>query len=318
MSLQQSWEAPLLSLAHEALHDWVTATAVHHRPVLNDPTLLNQAYAHCSAITAENSRSFYMASALYPADKRRAARALYAFCRVADDLIDEAADEQKGLKQLEEWRKVVFTHHPPADDLVAVAWADTRTRYNLPRRYAEQLFEGITRDLTKKRYNSFDELATYAYGVASTVGLLSMHITGYTSEAAIPYAIKLGVALQLTNILRDVAEDWRRGRLYLPLDELAQFGLTEQDIAAGVVTPAWQAFMQFQISRTRRLYEEARPGIQLLSPDGRFAIAAASALYEGILTDIEQHQYDVFSRRAYVSTWGKIKKLPVIWWSSRG
>ena len=125
------------------------------------------------------------------------------------------------------------------------------------------------------------------------------------------------MALQLTNILRDVGEDWRAGRLYLPQDELADYGLAEDDIENGVVDDRWRAFMRFQIDRTRTLYAEAVPGIALLDPDGRFAIGAAAGLYRGILDDIEAHDYDVFSRRAHVSTVGKLVKLPGIWWGSR-
>ena len=151
------------------------------------------------------------------------------------------------------------------------------------------------------------------YGVASTVGLMAMHIVGFEDTRAIPFAVKLGVALQLTNILRDVGEDWRAGRLYLPQEELAEFGLSEADIAAGQIDDRWRAFMRFQIERTRELFLEAMPGIALLDPDGRFAIAASAELYRSILEDIELHDYDVFSRRAHINTWGKVRRLPGIW-----
>jgi phytoene synthase len=143
---------------------------------------------------------------------------------------------------------------------------------------------------------------------------MSMHIVGYADKAAIPYAVKLGVALQLTNILRDIGEDWERGRLYLPLDELAAYGLTEAAVADQYRGYRWQAFMRFQIARTRRLYDEAMPGIALLERRGRFAVAAAAELYRGILADIEAHNYDVFTRRAHVSNLQKAARLPRIWW----
>jgi phytoene synthase len=146
---------------------------------------------------------------------------------------------------------------------------------------------------------------------------MSMHIIGFSGPQAVPYAIKLGVALQMTNILRDVAEDFANGRVYLPQDELAGFGLTEGDLRRGVVTDKWRAFMQFQIERTRNLYDEAWPGIGMLNASGRMAIAAAAELYRSILSDIEKHDYDVFSRRAHVSTAAKLSKLPGIWWRSR-
>jgi phytoene synthase len=160
-----------------------------------------------------------------------------------------------------------------------------------------------------RRYPTFEDLSVYCYGVASTVGLMSMHITGFSNQQAIPQAIKLGVALQLTNILRDVGEDLRLGRFYLPLDELASFGLDEQEVIAGTMDERWRAFMHFQIARTRRLYTEAMPGIALIHQDGRFAVAAAATLYLGILDDIEAYDYDVFSRRAYVNRGLKMAAL---------
>jgi phytoene synthase len=204
-----------------------------------------------------------------------------------------------------------------SDDPVAVAWADTRIRYQIPWRYAEQLIAGVAQDVEKNRYQTFEELAEYCYGVASTVGLMAMHIIGFHDSQTIPYAIKLGVALQLTNILRDVGEDWRNNRLYLPQEELAQFDLDEADVDAGVVDDRWRALMQFQIARTRQLFDEALPGVALLDKDGRFAITAAAQLYRFILDDIETHDYDVFRRRAHVTTWGKLSRLPGIWGLSR-
>lgn len=306
----RTWENRLLSLAGEAYH----VAVIVSNPPITDATILREAYAHCEALTAVHSRSFHMASGLLPEEKRNAVRALYAFCRITDDIVD---CPQGGIQEeLETWRHRAFSHHPPVDDLAAVAWADARQRYQIPLRYAEQLVEGVSRDMVQDRYETFEDLATYSYGVASTVGLMSMHIIGFSGAEAIPYAIKLGLALQLTNILRDVGEDWRRGRLYLPQEELAAFGLTEADIAAGVVDDKWRAFMRFQIDRNRQLYEEAWPGIAMLHKDGRFAIAAAAGLYQGILDAIEANDYDVFNRRAFISTWGKLRRLPGLWWRS--
>jgi 15-cis-phytoene synthase len=180
--------------------------------------------------------------------------------------------------QLARWRQESLQAHPHPDNLVALAWADARARYGIPRQYAEQLLDGVAADIDHLRYQTFEELAHYCYGVASTVGLMSMHIVGYASDDAIPYAIKLGVALQLTNILRDVGEDWQKGRFYLPLEEMAAFGLAEAELPISGDDPRWVAFMQFQIERTRQLYREALPGIGLLDPQGRFAIAAAGAV----------------------------------------
>lgn len=302
-----SWEQQLLMLAFEGLESHVPV-----EPLPTEANLLEKAYQHCEKITAQHSRTFSMASALLPSKKRRAARALYAFCRISDDLVDR--QEPEAHDKLMDWQERTLCSHPAEDDLVALAWADTRASYCIPRRYAEQLIEGVSRDLVQNRYEDFEELSAYCYGVASTVGLMAMHIIGFSGRKAIPYALKLGVALQLTNILRDVGEDWRAGRVYLPQQELAEFGLNEEDLRHGRVDTRWHAFMRFQIDRNRQLYKEAAPGIALLEGDGRFAIAAAADLYQAILDDIETHQYDVFNRRAHVSTWGKMRRLPGIWW----
>lgn len=300
-----SWEQALLLRAHEQQEPAPAASFA-------DEGLLQRAYAHCEELTAQHSRSFHLASGLLPPDKRRAVRALYAFCRVTDDIVDNPTEEiQVGLAR---WRHKVLAGHYTAEDLVAVAWSDARTRYRVPAAYMRQLVDGVARDLEQKRYATFEDLATYAYGVASTVGLMSMHIIGFGGRDAVPYAIKLGVALQITNILRDVGSDWQMGRVYLPHDELAAFDIDDAYLARGVVDNRWRAFMRFQIARNRRLYEEAWPGIQLLNPDGRFSIAAAADLYGAILDDIERHDFDVFNRRAYVSTWGKLIRLPGLWW----
>jgi phytoene synthase len=305
-----AWEGHLFALARQPLQDQEPTVLVK----VNRETL-SQAYAHCSAITRLHSATFHMASALLPPAKRRAVRALYAFCRVSDDLVDLADGDP--VPRLEAWRACSLSPHPDTADPVSLAWADARARYCIPARYAHQLIDGVAKDIRVRRYNTFGDLAEYAYGVASTVGLMSMHIIGFQGPEAIPYAVKLGVALQLTNILRDVGEDWRNGRLYLPSDELSSFGLSENDIAAGRMDERWLAFMRFQIDRNRRLYREAIPGIAMLHPDGRFAIAAAAELYRAILDDIEAHSGDVFGRRAHVTRRNKLRRLPGIWWRAQ-
>jgi phytoene synthase len=315
MTIQMNtWENRLLTLAYAPRENGLRTgeTALEDRPALN------RAYAHSEEITKEHSATFHLASALLPDEQRQAIRALYAFCRVSDDLVDQP--QEKGdlvvvdVARFERWRHLSLNNNPREDELVASAWADTRTRFNIPPQYAEQLLDGVASDLTIKRYATFPDLANYCYGVASTVGLMSMHIVGFKDDSAIPYAVKLGVALQLTNILRDVAEDWENGRLYLPLEELAAFGLSEADIAARTNDERWKAFMAFQIERARRLYGEAMPGLALLERRGRVAVAAAAELYRAILDDIEAHDYDVFSRRAHISNRQKAVRIPGIWW----
>jgi phytoene synthase len=248
----QTWEPKLLSMAYEA--------RPNVRPVQSEPVVdrarLQQAYRSCRDLTARHSRTFYLASSLLPRPKQQAVRALYAVCRVTDDLVDEANGEAE--EALAAWHhRILAPPRSEEENPVAIAWADTQQRYGIPRRYIEQLFDGVESDLQPTRYATFADLTIYAYKVASTVGLMSMHIIGFSGQEAIPYAVKLGVALQITNILRDIGEDWRAGRLYLPTTELESFGLAEADLAAGQVDARWRAFMHFQIERNRQLYQEA-------------------------------------------------------------
>jgi phytoene synthase len=305
---RHGWEAQLLRLASEARS--VPESWPLPKP---DAARLRRGYAACEAVTAVHSRSFHLASALLPDAKRQAMRALYAICRISDDLVDSC----QGEIALQAWRRQVLAPVPNPQDPILLAWADTRQHYGIPKRYVEQLLDGVAQDLRLPAVTTFDDLAAYAYGVASTVGLMSMHIIGYSSAEAVPYAVKLGVALQVTNILRDVGEDGRAGRVYLPRAELAEFGLSLHDLAAGQVDDRWRAFMRFQIERNRRLYAEAWPGIGRLHPEGRLAVAAAAELYRGILAGIEAHDYDVFNHRAHVSAAAKLLRLPGIWWRSR-
>jgi phytoene synthase len=305
------WEHPLLALAYEALQNHI-----EEEPRTASQDLeLDSAYRQCEELTRTHSRTFFLASGLLPGEKRRAARALYAFCRVSDDLIDRSSLDAPA--ELERWRAQTVYPQARAQDLLALAWNHARLSFQIPWLYAEQLIGGVAKDLKHSRYQTFSDLAEYCYGVACTVGLMSMHIIGFSGPEAIPYAIRLGVALQLTNILRDVGEDWQAGRVYLPQDELRAFDIDEDRIAGGVVDERWRAFMQAQIERNRELYAGAMPGISLLDSDGRFAIRAAAELYQAILDDIEAHDYDVFRRRASVSALSKVGRLPGIFIRSR-
>ena len=309
MQAQANWENQLLDLAghihHPSTHPFFSHWA-------GDATL-RAAYQNAAVITAEHSKSFHFASGFLPEEKRSAVRALYAFCRTVDDIVDEVDSRPDRDFELDYWRNVVKTASSSTDDLVASAWTDTLTRYHIPRHYALQLIDGVARDLSQFRYETFEDLATYCYGVASTVGLMSMYIVGFKSHEAVPFAIKLGVALQMTNILRDVGEDYRNGRLYLPCEELAFYGISETDIVKGHVTENWRRFMKFQIDRTRQLYNDSWQGVKMLEHEGQLAIGAASTFYCGILDDIEKHDYDVFTRRAGLSAWSKVSRIPSLW-----
>jgi phytoene synthase len=305
------WEKPLLEAAYAAAHGPAPMTA----DLVQDPAVLEAAYAHCERVTALHSRSFSLASRLLPQEVRSAVHALYAFCRTVDDLVDEPSENAEAA--LEAWKTPEQFARQPDADPIAIAWADARARFQIPDLYARQLIDGVSRDLHQSRYDTFEDLAAYAYGVASTVGFMSMHIVGFRHQAAIPYALRMGIALQVTNILRDVGEDWARGRVYLPRQELQAFGIGDADLEAGAVTERWRSLMRFQIARACRLYAESWPGLALLARRGRLAIAAAADFYSAILDDIRVHDYDVFRRRAHLSGWAKARRVPGLWWRTR-
>jgi phytoene synthase len=272
------------------------------------------AYAECERIIRRHSKSFFFSSQFLAPETRRAVRALYAFCRTTDDTVDLADGDP--ARSLAAWVQQARAARPAPHSPVLLAWHDTRTRYGLPASLVDELLAGVAMDLTIHRYGSFADLWLYCYRVASVVGLLVMGITGHRPGAE-PYAIKLGVALQLTNILRDVGEDAARGRVYLPQEELARFDLSAEEILAGVCDRRFRALMRFQVERARRLYDESWPGIALLPAESRFAIAAAARVYRGILDKLEARDYDAFTGRAHLTLREKIARLPRIWWDVR-
>jgi phytoene synthase len=248
--------------------------------------------------TARGSKSFYFATRFFPREVAEAAYAVYWFCRTTDDLVDEAT----APPDLDGWRRslsLALEGRATGDEVLDTFGAVVR-RYSIPPRYAFELIDGVEMDLVKSEYADFDELRLYCYRVASTVGLMMMHVVGFDG-APHAEAIHMGVAMQLTNILRDVGEDLRRGRVYLPQQELARFGVSREDLAAGRRTEAFRALMDFQIARARRFYELGRAGLPFLHSRGRFAVDLASRIYARILNRIEASGYDVFERRAVVS-----------------
>jgi phytoene synthase len=281
-------------------------------PSGHGPIDLASAYQICQQITRQHSKSFFFSSQLLPSTKRKAVRALYAFCRTSDDTVDLPQGDP--ALALATWVTRARSPRPPSDDPVLVAWNDTRRNYAIPQALADELLAGVAMDLSIQRYASFDQLWLYCYRVASVVGLMAMQIVGYR-EGAAEYAVKLGVALQLTNILRDIGEDARRGRIYLPQEDLRRFGLCDDDILAERRDTRFVALMRYQIKRAQQLYAEAWPGIALLDADSRLAIAAAAGVYRTILQKIERNNYDVFNQRAYVPL---AEKIHILWQLQRG
>lgn len=261
---------------------------------------VEQSYRRCREITKSCSKTFYFASLFLPPEKRKAIWALYAFCRTADDIADTPDSSEDRLARLDAWQdQLVAAFSGRPGDQVMIAVADAARRYDIAIQPALHLLEGARRDITVQRYATYDELLEYCYLVASTVGLLICPILGY-EPGALDYGVALGRAMQMTNILRDVGEDARLGRIYLPAEDLQRFGYSEEKLMGGVIDGAFIELMQFQVARVREMYRAAAPGIELLSPSSRYTVRLALVLYGRILDEIEGNGYDVFTRRAYV------------------
>lgn len=275
---------------------------------------LPQSYAACGAIMRANSSTFSLASRLLPRNRRRATLALYGFFRTLDDLVDEtdagALGREQALAELARWRAWLESpwSQPPEHPLIP-AFLDTVRRYGIPLRYFVELIDGLVGDVANRRYADFDELALYCYRVAATVGLAMCHVLGVTDARASSYAVELGVAMQLTNILRDVQEDFEHGRVYLPQDELAMAGWDDDRMRRGRIDRPLRALIRRQIARARGYYRRGIAGLPYLNPDARFAILVAARVYSAILTEIEGRDFDVFAGRARVSWPAKLRIL---------
>jgi phytoene synthase len=287
----------------------------------------SDAYEFCRQITEKYSKTFYLGTLLMPEEKRRAIWAIYVWCRRTDELVDGPQSPLTTPETLDRWEQQlesVFAGQPIDDPDVALV--DTLQRFPMDIQPFRDMIAGQRMDLYRSRYETFDDLKLYCYRVAGTVGLMTSPVLGFDDSCSstpwtsqlgsnnpVEEAIALGIANQLTNILRDVGEDANRGRIYLPLEELALFDYTEEDLLNGVVDDRWRELMRFQIQRARKYYTQAERGIRALSPDARWPVWAALMLYQGILDVIERNQYDVFSRRAYVPKPRKLLTLPIAW-----
>jgi phytoene synthase len=276
---------------------------------------------HCAAIAKTHARTFTLASYLLPAEKRRAAYALYAFCRVADDLVDRATPgtEAALAGQLADYERqlgAALAGRPSGPVFREIAWV--AREYEVPPEPLFELLEGVGRDLHPSSYRSWRDLESYCEGVASSVGEMCTHVFGVPGGAeartrAVRYARTLGVAMQLTNILRDIGEDVHRGRCYLPEEDLAMFGLTPRDVLGNPALSRderWRPMMAFEVGRARALYAAAMPGIALLSHDAHRCARACATGYAGILNAIEAQGYDTLARRARL---GRRARFAVLW-----
>jgi len=271
---------------------------------IHDPHV-RESYERCRELNAAHGKTYYLATLLLPPEKRPFVHALYGFARYADEIVDDLSStlsQDDKAELLRTWGEAFLSDVQKgwSDDPVCMAVVDTVRRWNIPLAHFEAFLHSMTMDLTVTEYQTYDDLYEYVYGSAAVIGLQMVPILEPTSPEAYDRATDLGVAFQLANFIRDVGEDLERGRVYLPLDDLARFGVTRNDLEARSMTPAIRQALAFQVERVRELEERSRPGIDMLDPSSRDCIEAARVLYCGIVDEVERNDYDVFTRRATV------------------
>ena len=278
---------------------------------------LELAYSHCQRVTRENARNFYYTFRPMPHEKRRAMYAVYAYCRLCDDIADGELPLEAKYRGFERVRRNLQACEPSGEDAPMYrALHDTARRFDIPYRYFEEILQGVEMDMVKSRFASFDELREYCYKVASVVGLVCIRIFGFDDPKAKEYAVEMGLAMQLTNILRDVKEDAERGRIYIPQDEMSRFSYTEAELERGAITEGFRSLMAYQAERARRYFDSSRRLFPLISADARACPKLMHATYSGILERIEQAGFDVFGRRIGLSAGSKLILLARLWGGS--
>lgn len=279
---------------------------------------LRSAYRRCRAETRRAAKNFYWAFITLPREKRAAIYAVYSLLRRWDDIADSADPLEEKRRALEKQREIILVLYEnlhtctPAhvdDDPVLLAVEDAIRRYGIPGEYFEDVLAGIELDLRKRRYRTFEELKEYCYGVASAVGLISLEVFGYRGPMAREYAIDLGIAMQLVNILRDIKEDLERDRIYLPLEELERFGYSEEELQRGIINEGFMELMRFQVDRAREYFSRGQRLLRYLPLRSRPCPAVLAGLYRHILDKIEASGYDVLDHRVFLTPREKLAVL---------
>jgi len=262
-------------------------------------------------ITRHFAKTFYLASFFLPKEDRQAAYSVYAICRISDESVDNSSSSPAS-RQLDKVRQridLAYSASSP-EELLLLSFQKTVNKYQIPKEYFDDLLEGMRMDLIKTRYANFEELNDYCYKVAGVIGLIMLKIFRCEDESAKKSAISLGIAMQMTNILRDLAEDCLRGRIYLPYECLKEFQVAENDIALGKISANFKRMAGYLILRTKEEYLKACPGIKFIRGlRQKFVVIAMKEMYSGILDEIKNNDYDVFSKRASV---GSLKKWLII------
>lgn len=275
---------------------------------------LRTAYEHCRRVTREQAKNFYYAFVTLPPAKRRAIYAAYAFCRLCDDIADEPLSTEAKVHRLAEARARLGDAYGgrPDGPVFAALW-DAAQAYHIPQEYFQEVVRGVEMDLTQSRYRTFDDLHTYCYRVASAVGLICVTIFQYRDPRARDYAVDLGIAMQLTNILRDIREDAQRGRIYLPQEEIERFRCSEDELCRGIINDSFVQLMRFQVERARRYFASGKRLLPLLSRRSRACPAVLHGLYSRVLDKIEARGYNVFAERVRLSTGEKLLLTASLW-----
>lgn len=268
---------------------------------------LQASYAECKRLNSLHGKTYYLATLLLPERKRPYVHALYGFARYADEIVDDLASTlspREKADALRTWSTGVLADLKlgKSSDHIGRALVDTVQTFNIPHQHFVNFLHSMEMDLTITEYRTFEDLHEYVYGSAAVIGLEMVPILGYSDERAFDAAQKLGIAFQLANFIRDVAEDLDRGRVYLPLQELAEYGVNRELLEKRILTPEIIAALKFQIARVRSLQAEANEGIKYLDKESRPCIRAASELYCGIVDEVEAIGYDIFNKRAKTST----------------
>lgn len=280
-------------------------------------TDLELGYKESRSITRREARNFYYAFWTLPADQRRAICVVYAFCRHCDDTVDAARSDEEKLAMLAGLRASLDQAcSGNATEPLFMALNDVARNFDIPQQYFENVILGVECDLIKDRYEDFEELRRYCYQVASVVGLICLQIFGYKDPAARDRAIDLGLAMQLTNIARDVQEDLELGRIYLPQDEMARFGYSEEDLRAGTVNDAFRSLMQFQAQRAREYFRNGFELLPYLTPRSRACPAVLGQLYSKLLQRIESSGYDVLHQKIGLNKGQKLRITAQTWLTS--
>jgi phytoene synthase len=287
---------------------------------------VENAYRYCREIARHHAKTFYLATLFLPRQMQNPIVAMYALLRTVDDLVDLAEDKltngqltrEEINASIDTWKKRLGDcyngeHH---GDPILMAWQDTISKFTIPIDLPLDLIDGVAMDIDFKPFETFEDLYVYCYKVASVVGLMTAEIFGYSDRNALQHAVELGIAMQLTNILRDIGEDIGRGRIYLPLEDLRRFNYTPEEFMQKKMNENFVRLMKFQIERARRYYECSEKGIPMLEKRSRFAVLISSHNYCAILQSIEENRYDVFSGRAYRSFFQKISTIPALWFKA--